>query len=80
MSEGGDIVDRGNQRVPKPEISDDEVAVYVGTDVDYGPDVEFGTSRMRAQPYLRPALDQNKSEVRREIAEAYRDQIMAATR
>lgn len=29
----------------------------VGTDVDYAPHVEFGTSRMRAQPFLRPALD-----------------------
>lgn len=29
----------------------------VGTDVEYGPYIEFGTSRMRAQPYLRPALD-----------------------
>ena len=29
----------------------------IGTDVDYAPHVEFGTSRMRAQPFLRPALD-----------------------
>ena len=28
----------------------------VGTNVDYAPHVEFGTSRMRAQPFLRPAL------------------------
>lgn len=29
----------------------------IGTDVDYAIYVEFGTSRARAQPYLRPALD-----------------------
>lgn len=29
-----------------------------GTDVDYGPYVEMGTSRMRAQPYLRPAAEE----------------------
>jgi HK97 gp10 family phage protein len=29
----------------------------VGTNVTYAPYVEFGTSRMRAQPFLRPALD-----------------------
>lgn len=29
----------------------------VGTDVEYAPYVEFGTSRMRAQPYLRPAAE-----------------------
>jgi HK97 gp10 family phage protein len=28
----------------------------VGTDVEYAPYVEFGTGRMAAQPYLRPAL------------------------
>lgn len=28
----------------------------VGTDVEYAPFVELGTSRAQAQPYLRPAL------------------------
>lgn len=28
----------------------------IGTDVEYAAYVEFGTSHMRAQPYLRPAL------------------------
>jgi HK97 gp10 family phage protein len=28
----------------------------VGTVVEYGGYIEYGTSRMRAQPYLRPAL------------------------
>lgn len=28
----------------------------VGTDVDYAPFVELGTSRAHAQPFLRPAL------------------------
>lgn len=28
----------------------------VYSDVDYAPDVELGTSKMRAQPYLTPAL------------------------
>lgn len=28
---------------------------YVGTNVHYGAYVEFGTSRMQAQPFLRPA-------------------------
>jgi HK97 gp10 family phage protein len=30
--------------------------VDVGTDVEYGPFVEFGTRKMRAQPFMRPAL------------------------
>ena len=35
----------------------DEDEVLVGTPVDYGPYVEFGTVRSNAQPFLRPALD-----------------------
>lgn len=29
----------------------------IGTDVEYAPYVEFGTKRMHAQPFLRPAAD-----------------------
>ena len=36
--------------------SEDNV-VLVGTAVDYGPHVEFGTVKMSAQPFLRPAVD-----------------------
>lgn len=32
------------------------VAYEVGTNVEYAPHVEFGTSRMHAQPYLFPAF------------------------
>jgi HK97 gp10 family phage protein len=35
----------------------EEGEVYVGTAVEYAPYVEFGTIRMNAQPFLRPALD-----------------------
>lgn len=42
-----------------PDLRRDEQGLYgvVGTNVEYAPHVEFGTSRMRAQPFLRPALD-----------------------
>jgi HK97 gp10 family phage protein len=33
------------------------LVAVIGTNVHYAPHVEFGTVRMRAQPYLRPALD-----------------------
>lgn len=33
----------------------DDNAVYIGTNVEYGPYVEYGTLRQKAQPYLRPA-------------------------
>lgn len=36
-------------------IRPSEKAVYIGTNVEYGPYVELGTRHMKAQPYLRPA-------------------------
>lgn len=35
----------------------------VGTDVEYAVYQEFGTSKMKAHPYLRPALDEKQQEV-----------------
>ena len=32
-----------------------EKSVYIGTNVEYAPYVELGTSRMKPQPFLRPA-------------------------
>jgi HK97 gp10 family phage protein len=35
----------------------------LGPHVDYAEHVEFGTSRMAAQPYLRPAIDEHEAEI-----------------
>lgn len=35
---------------------DDGLVARVGTNVEYAPYLEFGTSRMSARPFLRPAL------------------------
>ena len=35
---------------------------YIGTNVEYAPYVEFGTSRMKAQEFLRPAAQDHASE------------------
>jgi len=35
----------------------DDMEVFVGTPVEYGPHMEFGTIKTDAQPFLRPALD-----------------------
>jgi HK97 gp10 family phage protein len=50
-----------------------EFEINIGTDVVYAPFQEFGTSRMAARPYLRPAFDENTAQVEREIAEALWD-------
>ena len=48
-------------------VSDEEARV--GTNVDYAPWVEGGTSKMAAQPFLRPALDENENRINRMIGE-----------
>lgn len=55
------------------DAGDKQAAVEVGTDVDYGKYVEFGTSRMAAQPYLRPALDENRDEIAAVIIDTFKD-------
>lgn len=63
--------------VPQPEISSSSAAVYVGTDVIYAAPVEFGTSNMGAQPYLRPAFDTQRGAAVREVGAALLDLIKA---
>lgn len=46
-------------------IDSGEKAAYIGTNVEYGPYVEFGTSRQKEQPYLRPAAQNHGSEYRK---------------
>jgi hypothetical protein len=46
--------------IEKPTDKDE---VYVGTAVDYGPYVEYGTIKSIAQPFLRPALDMARGKV-----------------
>jgi len=53
------------------EKTDIKVIVAVGTDVEYAPYQEFGTSRgVPAHPYLRPALDENREKVLKEVKAA----------
>ena len=37
------------------QVGPSEKSVYIGTNVEYAPYVELGTSRMKPQPFLRPA-------------------------
>lgn len=41
----------------------------VGTDVEYGKHLEFGTSRMAPRPWLKPAIEKNKTFIQNTIKE-----------
>lgn len=65
-------VDTGNLRASigyKTDESDN--TMYVGTNVEYAPYQEFGTYKMAAHPYLRPALEDHLAE--------YEDIMMSET-
>jgi hypothetical protein len=59
-SRGADPGMPPNMQIAKPK---DEMEVLVGTPVEYGPHMEFGTIKTDAQPFLRPALDLAKGRV-----------------
>lgn len=42
--------------------------VDVGTNVEYAPFQEFGTKFMKEQPYLRPALEESREDIKKLIA------------
>lgn len=61
-------------KVEKPAKQEDAVSkptgsltVYIGTAVEYAPYVCFGTQKMSAQPFLRPALLENEKRIRKFI-------------
>ena len=41
--------------------------LHVGTNVEYAPHIEYGTVRMKAQPFLRPALNHRKNDILRDF-------------
>jgi HK97 gp10 family phage protein len=45
----------------------EDFEVYIGTRTYYGPFIEFGTRKMPAKPYLRPAFDKNINKLTEEI-------------
>lgn len=62
-------VDTGNLRGSiTHEVAGD--SVYVGTNVEYAPHVELGTSRQKAQPFLRPAASEHGTQYRQVLKKA----------
>lgn len=67
-------VDDGTLRASITSKVEGEVGI-VGTNVEYAPYVEFGTSKMGAQPYLFPALELERDNVAKDIADALREEL-----
>ena len=61
------------------EVKPDEKSVYIGTMVakfpkdPYGKYVELGTSKMEAQPFLRPAATEHSSEYKKLMEDAMKN-------
>jgi HK97 gp10 family phage protein len=49
---------------------DEQVVGEVGTNVEYGIYLEYGTSKMAPRPFLGPALDENAEEINEAIEKA----------
>ena len=61
-------VDTGNLRNSITHtVDEEEPAAYIGTNVEYAPYVCLGTIHMKAQPFLKPAVNDHKDEYRKII-------------
>ena len=59
-------VDTGNLRNSiTHSVDEEEPAAYIGTNVEYAPYVCLGTIHMKAQPFLKPAVNDHKDEYRK---------------
>lgn len=64
-------VDTGNLRASITyEVDTADNAVYIGTNVEYAPYVELGTSHQKAQPFLRPAASGHGAQYRQVLKNA----------
>ena len=63
---------QGSYDAPAPADTGSERTVYIGTNVEYAPYVELGTSKMNAKPYLRPAVENNRRKIEKAIEVSFK--------
>lgn len=68
-------VDTGTLRNSIRAEQQSDTEATVGTPVEYAPFVEYGTSRQAAQPYLRPALEQNRDAIVATVTQVIRNAL-----
>lgn len=54
-------------------VSTDEMCAFIGTNVEYAPYVEYGTTKMKARPFFKPAVNDHAEEYRKIIEECLRN-------
>jgi HK97 gp10 family phage protein len=71
-------VDTGFLRssIQSERLDDDTARVFVGA--EYGAYLEYGTSRMAARPYMRPAADQHLGEIGQAVADTLGNELAKA--
>jgi len=62
------------------EIEEKKVSVLIGTNLEYARFQEYGTSKMAARPFLRPAMDTEKEKAKDEIGAALKTLIEKAVK
>ena len=84
---GGHTFSGGGSDIGRGSVGRHEVEVKVGTNVPYARRIEFGftgtdslgrTYNQPPRPYLRPAMEQTRSQVLSDTAAALRDQLRRA--
>ncbi len=54
------------------DIRDDGLTAAVGATTDYSPYLEYGTRFMEAQPFVKPAFDEQKEKFKRDMQKLVR--------
>lgn len=54
-------------------VSQEEQCAYIGTNVEYAPYVEYGTVKMKARPYLKPAIVDHIAEYKQILEDELRN-------
>ena len=61
-------VDTGNLKNSiSNKVKMNEKSVYIGTNIEYAPYVELGTSRAKAYPFIKPAVTEHSATYKRII-------------
>jgi HK97 gp10 family phage protein len=56
-------------------VDDNEKSVIIGTNVEYAPYVELGTSNQKAKPFLLPSVEENKDKLKSIVEKHLKDEV-----